>query len=107
MPHTATAGPTRRRAACGRELCWGTSAHRLRRRCAKTQGKPVQPSVLTASATPIMGWSMYWFLARGMVSSKIHRIRYNQKQQDTHLHYFPTFEALTNQVEQALLKLAN
>jgi transposase len=29
------------------------------------------------------------------------------KQQDTHLHYFPTFEALTNKVEQALLKFAN
>jgi transposase len=29
------------------------------------------------------------------------------KQQDTHLHYFPTFEALTEQVEQALLKFAN
>ena len=29
------------------------------------------------------------------------------KQQETHLHYFPTFEALTNKVEQALLKFAN
>jgi transposase len=29
------------------------------------------------------------------------------KQQDTHLHYFPTFEALTEQVEQALLKFTN
>jgi transposase len=29
------------------------------------------------------------------------------KQQDTHLHYFPTFETLTNKVEQALLKFAN
>ena len=29
------------------------------------------------------------------------------KQQDTHLHYFPTFEALTAKVEQALLKFAN
>jgi len=29
------------------------------------------------------------------------------KQQATHLHYFPTFEALTEQVEQALLKFAN
>jgi transposase len=29
------------------------------------------------------------------------------KQQDTHLHYFPTFEALINKVEQALLKLTN
>jgi transposase len=29
------------------------------------------------------------------------------KQQDTHLHYFPTFEALTNKVEQALLKFTN
>ena len=29
------------------------------------------------------------------------------KQQDTHLHYFPTFEALTEKVEQALLKFAN
>ena len=29
------------------------------------------------------------------------------KQQDTHLHYFPTFEALTTKVEQALLKFAN
>ena len=28
------------------------------------------------------------------------------KQQDTHLHYFPTFEALTDKVEQALLKFA-
>ena len=28
-------------------------------------------------------------------------------QQDTHLHYFPTFEALTEQVEQALLKFTN
>jgi transposase len=29
------------------------------------------------------------------------------KQQDTHLHYFPTFEALTDKVEQALLAFAN
>ncbi len=29
------------------------------------------------------------------------------KQHDTHLHYFPTFEALTDKVEQALLKFAN
>ena len=29
------------------------------------------------------------------------------KQQETHLHYFPTFEALTAKVEQALLKFAN
>jgi transposase len=29
------------------------------------------------------------------------------KQHDTHLHYFPTFEALTEKVEQALLKFAN
>lgn len=29
------------------------------------------------------------------------------KQQDTHLHYFPTFEALTAKVEQALLKFAH
>jgi DDE superfamily endonuclease len=28
-------------------------------------------------------------------------------QQDTHLHYFPTFEALTAKVEQALRKFAN
>jgi hypothetical protein len=29
------------------------------------------------------------------------------KQQDTHWHYFPTFEALTGQVEQALLTFTN
>lgn len=29
------------------------------------------------------------------------------KQQDTHLHYFPTFEVLTEKVEQALLTFAN
>src|SRR5262249_34075422 len=29
------------------------------------------------------------------------------KQQDTHLHYFPTFEALTEKVEQALLNFTN
>jgi transposase len=29
------------------------------------------------------------------------------KQQETHLHYFPTFAALTDKVEQVLLKLAN
>jgi hypothetical protein len=29
------------------------------------------------------------------------------KQQDTHLHDFPTFEALTEKVEQALLKFTN
>jgi transposase len=29
------------------------------------------------------------------------------KQQETHLHYFPTFEALTTKVEQALLTFAN
>jgi transposase len=29
------------------------------------------------------------------------------KQQDTHLHYFPTFEALTEKVEQALRNFAN
>ena len=29
------------------------------------------------------------------------------KQQETHLHYFPTFEALTEKVEQALLTFTN
>ena len=29
------------------------------------------------------------------------------KQRETHLHYFPTFEALTEKVEQALLRFAN
>lgn len=29
------------------------------------------------------------------------------KEQDTHLHYFPTFESLTEKVEQALMKFAN
>ena len=29
------------------------------------------------------------------------------KNQDTHLHYFPTFAALTDRVEQALLKFAH
>jgi hypothetical protein len=29
------------------------------------------------------------------------------KQQETHLHYFPTFAALTDKVEQALFKFAN
>ena len=29
------------------------------------------------------------------------------KQQDTHLHYFPTFEALPEQVEQPLLTFTN
>jgi hypothetical protein len=29
------------------------------------------------------------------------------KQHDTHLHYLPTFDALTEKVEQALLKFAN
>jgi hypothetical protein len=29
------------------------------------------------------------------------------KQQETHLHYFPTFTALTEKVEAALLKFAN
>ena len=29
------------------------------------------------------------------------------KQQETHLHYFPTFEALTEKVEQALLTFVN
>ncbi|HEX9002149.1 MAG TPA: transposase [Blastocatellia bacterium] len=29
------------------------------------------------------------------------------KDQDTHLHYFPTFAALTARVEQAMLKFAN
>lgn len=29
------------------------------------------------------------------------------KQQETHLHYFPTFESLTEKVEQALVKFAN
>jgi transposase len=29
------------------------------------------------------------------------------KQQETHLHYFPTFEALTEKVEQALLTFAH
>jgi transposase len=29
------------------------------------------------------------------------------KQQETHLHYFPTFAALTERVEQALIKFAN
>ena len=29
------------------------------------------------------------------------------KQHETHLHYFPTFAALTGKVEQALLKFTN
>ena len=29
------------------------------------------------------------------------------KQQETHLHYFPTFAALTERVEQALIKFSN
>jgi transposase len=37
----------------------------------------------------------------------IEKLWKKSKQQDTHLHYFPTFEALTEQVEQALLKLSN
>ena len=37
----------------------------------------------------------------------IEKLWKKMKQQDTHLHYFPTFEALTDKVEQALLKFAN
>ena len=36
----------------------------------------------------------------------IEKLWKKSKQQDTHLHYFPTFEALTEKVEQALLKFA-
>ena len=78
-PQSATACPTRLRAACGRALGGGPAGHRRRRQGAKTLGKPVQPRVCAAHATPIMGWSIDWCLARGTVSSQIHRIRYNQK----------------------------
>jgi hypothetical protein len=64
MPSIATACRAQRRAAGGRELCCGTSVHHRRRQCANRLVKPGQPSVLTASATPIIGWSIYWFLAR-------------------------------------------
>jgi transposase len=37
----------------------------------------------------------------------IEKLWKKSKQQDTPLHYFPTFEALTDKVEQALLKCAN
>ncbi len=37
----------------------------------------------------------------------IEKLWKKMKQQDTHLHSFPTFAALTDKVEQALLKFAN
>jgi hypothetical protein len=37
----------------------------------------------------------------------IEKLWKKSKQQETHLHYVPTFEALTDKVEQALLKFAN
>ena len=37
----------------------------------------------------------------------IEKLWKKSKQQETHLHYFPTFEILTDKVEQALLKFAN
>jgi transposase len=40
-------------------------------------------------------------------SNPIEQLWKKIKQQDTHLHYFPTFEALTEQVTQALLKFTN
>jgi transposase len=40
-------------------------------------------------------------------SNPIEKLWKKIKQQDTHLHYFPTFGALTEKVEQALLKFAN
>lgn len=40
-------------------------------------------------------------------STPIEKLWKKIKQQDTHLHYFPTFEALTEKVEQALLTFAN
>ena len=40
-------------------------------------------------------------------SNPIEKLWKKIKQQDTHLHYFPTFEALTEKVGQALLKFAH
>jgi hypothetical protein len=40
-------------------------------------------------------------------SDPIEKLWKKIKQQETHLHYFPTFEALTEKVEQALLTFAN
>jgi transposase len=37
----------------------------------------------------------------------IEKLWKKMKQQETHLHYFPTFEALTEKVEQALLTFVN
>jgi transposase len=37
----------------------------------------------------------------------IEKLRKKIKQRETHLHYFPMFEALTEKVEQALLKFTN
>ena len=37
----------------------------------------------------------------------IEKLWKKMKQQETHLHYFPTFEALTEKVEQALLTCVN
>src|SRR5215813_6471037 len=64
MPNISTAGPIRLRAAYVLSLCCGTAVHRLLKRCANTLGKPVQPSVSTARATPIIGWRIYCFVAR-------------------------------------------
>ena len=47
------------------------------------------------------------FGSQHAIWSKQHNGKVRIKQQDTHLHYFPTFEVLTAKVEQALLKFAN
>ena len=64
MPTMSLAGPLRLSIVCGLALCGGTAVHRLLQRCANTLGQSVQPRVSTASATPIMGWSIDWFVVR-------------------------------------------
>src|SRR5215831_13863318 len=69
MPNISTAGSIRLRAAYVLSLCCGTAVHRLLKRCANTLGKPVQPSVSTARATPIIGWRIYW--TESVITSKM------------------------------------
>jgi hypothetical protein len=55
-----------------------------------------------AARLPVFQWPTY-----APDDNPIEQLWKKIKQQDTHLHYVPTFEALTAKVEQALRKFAN
>jgi hypothetical protein len=72
----------------------------------------VSPSTLSSSPTDTAFYLNHLSSFRGTLYyspdyNPIEKLWKKIKQQETHLHYFPTFEVLTEKVEQALLKFTN